>query len=157
MGAYFVVVFFHVLFAAFWIGSMLTLPLVLLPAIKDHPDRIRLLYSSGLKLRFWGWVSLIGLLVTGFLNIHFRGLNFSWELFTKNSYGILVSYKLMLFVLIIGVSAVHDFFIGKKAIEEMETSSNDQMKMVARYTGRVILVLALAAAFLGVAASRGGF
>lgn len=157
MTLYYISVFFHILFAAFWIGSMLTLPLVLLPTIKNHPDRIKILYASGLKLRFWGWIALGGLLVTGLLNIHFRGLNFSWTLFTQNSYGILISYKILIFIAVLLLGAIHDFYIGGRAIEEMEKAQDDKVKKVARYTGRLLLLLALAAAFLGVAASRGGF
>ncbi|MEZ5003747.1 MAG: CopD family protein [Chitinophagales bacterium] len=157
MTPYFISVFFHIVFAAFWLGSMLTLPLVILPAIRNHADRVRILYDTGLKLRFWGWVSLVGLLVTGLLNMHFRGLSINFDLFTANRYGILISYKLLIFITIIIISAVHDFYLGGKAIEEMEKMRNDKAKKVARYSGRLMLLLALAAAFFGVAASRGGF
>ncbi len=154
---YLISVFFHVLFAAFWIGSMLTLPLILLPSIKDHPDRRKLLYATGLKLRFWGWMALIGLLLTGFTNIHFRGLNLNWTLFIENSYGQLISYKLILFALVLAVSGVHDFFIGGKALEDINEADSKRITLVARWSGRLILLLALAAAFIGVVASRGGF
>ncbi|MEZ5008171.1 MAG: CopD family protein [Chitinophagales bacterium] len=157
MTAYYISVFMHVVFAAFWIGSMLTLPLVILPSLKNHPERVKLLYASGLKLRFWGWIALGGLLITGLLNIHLRGLPINWQLFTANKYGVLVSYKILIFIAIILVGAVHDFYIGGKALEEMETTQNETVKKIARYSGRLMLLLALSAAFIGVAASRGGF
>ena len=145
------------LFACFWFGSMLTLPLVLLPSIKDHPDRRKLLYGTGIKLRFWGWIALMGLLITGFSNIFFRGLPISWEMLTATNYGQLISYKLIIFVFILLASGIHDFFIGGKALEEITDQDSKKITQVARWSGRLILLLALAAAFLGVAASRGGF
>ena len=47
--AYIITLFLHILAASFWIGGMLFLPLVLLPGIKDKPDRVELLYKTGIK------------------------------------------------------------------------------------------------------------
>jgi len=51
--SYYISVWLHIIGAAFWIGGMLFLPLVLLPGIKDHPDRKKLLLATGLKFRFY--------------------------------------------------------------------------------------------------------
>lgn len=155
--AYHLSVFVHVVCAAIWIGGMVSLPLVLLPSLKDHPDRIALLYKTGIRLRMVGWVTLVALFVTGLLNIHFRGLPLTWEFFTENSYGRTVSLKIILFSVILLLSGAHDFMIGGKAIEEMKVSDNSGLRRVARLTGRINLLLALAAAYLGVVISRGGF
>jgi uncharacterized membrane protein len=48
---YFISVFLHIALASFWIGGMLFLPLVILPEIKQHPDRIAILYKTGLKFK----------------------------------------------------------------------------------------------------------
>jgi uncharacterized membrane protein len=136
---------------------MVSLPLVILPSIKDHPDRVELLYKTGMKLRTLGWITLIALFATGLTNIYFRGLPLTWEFFTQNPYGRTVSLKILLFSSIILLSGAHDFMIGGKAIEEMKNSDNSRMKLVARWTGRINLVLALLAAYLGVVISRGGF
>lgn len=154
--AYLVSVYLHILLGAFWIGGMLFLPLVILPGIKNHPDRIALLYKTGLQFRYYGWVALSGLFVTGLLNMYLRGLPFTWEFFTQSNYGKLVSYKLLLFTGILLVSALHDFLFGGKALEEMQTSHNSRLKNFARWSGRLNLLLALAMAFIGVILSRGG-
>lgn len=153
---YIISVFLHILFAAFWIGGMLFLPLVILPGIKQHPDKIAILYKTGITFRFYGWIALFSLVATGLLNMYFRGMPFSWAFFTESNYGILVSYKILLFTGILLVSGIHDFFFGKKALEEMQTTDNSRLRQLARVTGRINLLLALAMAFIGVILSRGG-
>ena len=153
---YLISVFVHIVFAAFWIGGMLFLPLVILPGIRQHPDRIAILYKTGLTFRFYGWIALTALVATGLMNMYLRGMPFTWAFFTQSDYGILVSYKLLIFLGILLVSGVHDFFLGRKALEEMQNSDNSQLKLLARWSGRINLLLALAMAFLGVVLSRGG-
>jgi len=153
---YLISVFIHIVFAAFWIGGMLFLPLVMLPGIKQHPDRIAMLYKTGIKFRFYGWIALLVLTLTGLLNLYLRGLPFTWEFFTQSSYGTLLTYKMLLFLGMLAVSAVHDFVLGGKALEQMQNTDNSNFKLLARWSGRINLVLALAMAFLGVVLSRGG-
>lgn len=153
---YLVSVFVHILFAAFWIGGMLFLPLVILPGIRQHPDRIAILYKTGLKFRYYGWIVLSGLLATGLLSMYLRGMPFTWEFFTQSDYGVLVSYKLLIFTGILLVSGTHDFLFGRKALEDLQSSDNTRLKLLARWSGRINLLLALAMAFLGVVLSRGG-
>lgn len=153
---YLVSVFVHIVFAAFWIGGMLFLPLVILPGIKQHPDRITILYKTGITFRYYGWIALAVLFTTGLLNMYLRGLPFTWEFFTKSSYGTLVLYKILIFAGILLVSGTHDFLFGRKALEEMQNSDNTRLKLLARWSGRISLLLALVMAFLGVILSRGG-
>jgi putative copper resistance protein D len=154
---YLISVFVHVICAAFWIGGMLFIPLVLVPGIKQQPNRVLLLHKTGIKFRFYGWLAVIILIITGVLNIHFRGLPFTIDFFTSTSYGKLLSIKLVLFVIMLLVGGIHDFYIGKKSIDEMQESAGTKFKMLARWTGMLNLLLALIIAFLGVAISRGGF
>ena len=152
---YYTSVFFHLLFATLWIGGMLFLPLVLLPAIKKHPDKIKLILATGLKFRTLGWVVLIGLAITGTANLYLRGFSLTMEFFTDTEYGQILTYKLILFSLILLISGIHDFMIGAKAIEEMEKGMS-RLKHVARWSGRINLLLALAVAFFGLVLARGG-
>lgn len=151
---YYISVWLHIIGAAFWIGGMLFLPLVLLPGIKEHSDRRNLLMATGLKFRFYGYIVLTIMLITGLLNIYFRGIHFSWQFFTESSYGKLVSLKIILFVLMILVSLFHDLFVGRKAIAQMQ--DNKKIKLVASWTGRILLLIALTMAYIGVLISRGG-
>lgn len=153
---YIISIFLHVIFAAFWIGGMLFLPLVLLPGIKENNTRISLLHNTGIKFRFYGWIALVGLICTGSYNMYAKGLPFSWEFLAENSYGRLLGIKLLAFVIMIAIGGIHDFYIGKKAIEQMQESNSNKIKHLARWSGRINLLLALLIAFLGVALSRGG-
>ena len=150
---YYISVWLHIIGGAFWIGGMLFLPLVLLPGIKDHPDRKNLLMATGLKFRFYGYVVLAMLFITGLLNIYLRGLSFSFNFFTMTRYGQLVELKIILFVLMITISLLHDLIVGRKAVEQME---NQNIKLIARWTGRLLLLISLIMAYIGVVISRGG-
>jgi putative copper export protein len=151
---YFISVYLHIVAACFWIGGMLFLPLAILPVLKGHPQRVEFLFKTGIKFRFYGWIALI--ISTGLLNLYFRDIPFTYEFFTKASFGKWLSWKLILFVLMLMISAVHDFFIGGKAIEEMKNKMNPNTRVIARWTGRINLLIALAMAFIGLILSRGG-
>ena len=154
---YLISVFIHVICAAFWIGGMLFIPLVLVPGIKNQPNRVLLLHKTGIKFRFYGWIAVLILIISGVLNIYFRGLPFTIEFFINTNYGKLLSLKLALFVVMLLVGGIHDFYFGMKSIDEMQQSSGSKFKLLARWTGMLNLLLALIIAFLGIAISRGGF
>jgi len=149
---YYISVWLHIIGASFWIGGMLFLPFVLLPGIKNHPDRKNLLIATGLKFRFYGYIVLAMMLITGLFNISLRGINFSFDFFILTRYGQLVELKIILFVLMITISLMHDLIVGKKAIEQME---NQNIKLIARWTGRLLLLISLVMAYIGVIISRG--
>ena len=152
---YYISVWLHIVGGAFWIGGMLFLPLVLLPGIKNNPDRKNLLMATGLKFRFYGYIVLAMMFITGLLNIYLRGIKFSWNFFFESHYGSLVSLKILLFVIMIIFSLFHDLIFGKKVIEDqMQDSLN--LKLIARWTGRVLLLISLILAYIGVVISRGG-
>lgn len=153
---YLISVFLHVVFAAFWIGGMLFLPLILLPGIRNSNNRTTLLYKTGVKFRFYGWIALIGLFSTGAYNMYAKGLSFNWKFLVEDGYGKLLGIKLLAFAMMLIIGAVHDFYIGNKAIEQMQQTSEGTLRHIARWSGRINLILALVIAFLGVAISRGG-
>jgi len=153
---YLISVFIHLIFAALWIGGMLFLPLVLLPSIKNHPDRIALLYKTGVQFRWYGWATMVVLALTGLSNLALRGVPLTRDFLLKSEYGKLLQYKLSLFFLLLLISGLHDFLFGRKALEEMQQGDNRQLKMFARWSGRLNLLLSLAIAFIGVVLSRGG-
>jgi len=126
--------------------------MVLLPAIKDHPDRRNLLMSTGLKFRFAGYIVLTLLLITGILNMYLRGIDLSWKFLVISRYGKLVIAKLFLLLLMITLSLVHDVQARKRLLSEEEKI---KFRIIARWTGRILLIISLAMAFIGVVLSRG--
>lgn len=157
MSLYLLSIYLHIIFAAFWIGGMLFLPLILLPSIKINPERTHLLFHTGIKFRFYGWIALIGLILTGIASIYFKSLPFNVEFLTSNPLGNLLGIKLLLFCAMIAISGLHDFYIGTKTIEQIQQNKTKNIKQLARWSGRVNLLIALSIAFLGTVISRGGF
>ena len=150
---YYICVWLHVIGVSFWIGGMLFLPLVLLPGIKNNADRANLLLATGLKFRFYGYIVLALLFVTGILNIYLRGINVSFNFFVESRYGNLVIAKFVLFLSILAISIWHDAHARKRLVSE---EANQKFKIVARWSGRLLLLISLAMAYIGVVLSRGG-
>ena len=109
--------------------------------------------ATGLKFRFYGYIVLAIMFITGLMNVYLRGISFSLNFFIMTRYGQLVELKIILFVLMLTISLMHDLIVGRKAIEQME---NQHIKLIARWTGRLLLFIALIMAYLGVMISRGG-
>ena len=149
---YHISVWLHIIGVSFWIGGMLFLPLVLLPGIKNHPDRSNVLMATGLKFRFYGYIILALLIITGFANMYLRGIDVSWKFLVISRYGKLVILKIILFLLIIAVSAIHDVQ-ARKRLQSVEATK--RFKIVAQWSGRILLLISLVMAFIGVILSRG--
>ena len=149
---YYITVWLHIIGGAFWIGGMLFLPLVLLPGIKDHPDRKKLLMATGLKFRFYGYIVLGIVFITGVLAIFFRGISFSSQSFTESRYGALVSLKVILFVTMLMLSLFHDLLVDKKTVTQMP--EDQTLKMIAKWTGTILLIMSVVMAYVGVVISR---
>lgn len=149
---YHISVWLHIIGVSFWLGGMLFLPMVLLPAIKDHHDRKNLLMQTGLKFRFFGYIVLTLLLLTGVLNMFLRGVDVSWKFLVISRYGKLVITKLFLFLLMLAVSLVHDVQARKRLLSEEEQR---RFKIIARWSGRILLIISLVMAYIGVVLSRG--
>jgi copper resistance protein D len=149
---YHISVWLHIIGVSFWIGGMLFLPMVLLPSIKDHPDRRNLLMQTGLKFRFFGYIILTLLLVTGISNMFLRGVDVSWKFLFTSRYGKLVITKILLFLTILVVSLVHDVQARKRLSTDEERK---RFKIIALWSGRILLIVSLVMAYIGVVLSRG--
>lgn len=149
---YHISVWLHIIGVSFWIGGMLFLPMVLLPAIKNHPDRRNLLMQTGLKFRFFGYIILTLLLVTGISNMFLRGIDVTWKFLIVSRYGKLVITKFILFLSILTVSLIHDAQARKRLTTDEERK---RFKIIALWSGRILLIISLVMAFIGVVLSRG--
>lgn len=143
--------------AIFWIGGMLFLMLVIAPflATIDDPKKKSEIYQVvGTKFRFWGWVAIIILLVTGPLNLFLLGVS-KVDLLTLSFYGspygkaLLV--KLMFVVMIVMTSLLHDFWLGPRA------RNTPGFLQIARVVGRGNFILALFIVLFAVILRTGGF
>lgn len=120
---YYFSVSIHVLAAMLWLGGMFFLGLVgapILRAVEPPALRQRLFQQLGTRARAVGWWAIIVLLITGVLNLYFRGwLQWSGVLgsaaFWRTGAGIALAVKLSAVALMVVVSAVHDFMLGPMA------------------------------------------
>jgi uncharacterized membrane protein len=159
---YIVSVWLHVIAATAWLGGMLFLSVVLVPALSGHPQRGALILVAARRFRSVGWISLGVLLATGLVNLHHRGL-LSAELFdaafVTSSYGSTVALKLLFVALTLLLSATHDFCVGPKAAAAMRAApdavSTQRLRKTASYMGRLNLLLALIIVAFAVTLVRG--
>jgi putative copper resistance protein D len=162
---YVVSVWLHLVAASLWVGGMLFLVLVLVPALRRLPDRrlaVQLIRDTGRRFRTVGWVTLGVLLVTGTTNLLARGLG--WDLllsaaFWRSSFGAVLAFKLAVVLVILLLSAVHDFRVGPRASEALQANPTDpaaqRLRVLATWFGRLNLLLALVVVACGVMLVRG--
>lgn len=159
-------VYLHILAATIWIGGMAALGLLLVPLLrKDRFEDVAtpLLHESALRFRWIGWGALGVLIVTGLFNARARGMPWSaWvDLgFWTTAWGQALGWKLVFVVLVLAVSAVHDFHFGPKAIRLMENAPEspeaERMRWWSSWLGRLTLLLSLVILWFAILLPRGG-
>src|SRR5262245_51989298 len=121
--AYLVTVTVHVLAALIWLGGLFFFGLVGAPVLRgvDPPElRQHLFNVLGTRFRAVGWIAIATLLVTGALNLHFRGW-LVWDgvlgsaAFWRTAAGMALGVKLTAVAVLLIGSAVHDFILGPGA------------------------------------------
>jgi copper resistance protein D len=120
---YYVNVTLHVLAAMLWLGGMFFLGVVGAPALRaiEQPAlRQRLFQQLGVRFRSVGWVAIVVLVLTGLVNLHYRGWLhwdgvFASAAFWRTGVGTALAIKLASVTVMIIVSAVHDFALGPLA------------------------------------------
>jgi len=161
---YLVSVWLHILAAITWIGGMFFLVLVVVPWLRrgDRARAAALLRETGTRFRDVGWTCFVVLAVTGTYNLSARGVRLgdlvrpAW---LASPFGRAVVLKLVLFLVVLVVSAVHDFVVGPRASDALErdprSSAAERLRRVASLLGRGNAMLALALVALGVILVRG--
>jgi putative copper export protein len=162
--AYYVNVFIHVLAAMVWLGGMLFVAAVGAPVLRqvEEPElRQSLFRSLGVQFRLVGWICIAVLLVTGVLNLQFRGLLSADVLgsadFWRGAYGRALFWKLLFVVVMVTLAAIHDFWMGPRA-SRLEAGSSRALRhrAVAAWMGRANALVGLALLWVAVRLARGG-
>ncbi|MEE8423283.1 MAG: DUF4149 domain-containing protein [Thermodesulfobacteriota bacterium] len=148
--------FLHVMAAILWIGGMLFITLVLAPFLRSLNDRKQqsMLYQAvGTRYRFWGWVAIVTLLITGPINLYLMGISplliFN-PAFHGTDYGFALMMKLGFVFIIVASSLLHDFWIGPKARQSPKYSK------IAKIAGRSNLIIAILIVIFAVFIRTGG-
>ena len=122
MSLYHLNVTVHVLAALLWLGGMFFLAVVGAPVLRRvEPPALRAQLFQGLGSRFRtvGWIAIAVLIVTGTLNVWFRGF-LTWETlsdpaFWATPWGSALGWKLAAVAFMVLNSAVHDVWLGPAA------------------------------------------
>lgn len=122
MSLYYLNVTVHVLAALLWLGGMFFLAAVGAPVLrKVEPPELRsvLFRQLGEQFRVVGWIAIGVLLITGVLNLHFRGVLNAAALgsadFWGTRYGVALAWKTGAVAAMLIVQAIHDFSVGPSA------------------------------------------
>jgi uncharacterized membrane protein len=141
-------VWLHLLAAVSWIGGMVFLSLVLVPALKRQgaaSQRAALFRAIALRFRAVVWSSVGVLLVTGPLLLAHRGLS----LLEPSRWPAAVTAKLSLVLLLVALTGAHDFVLGPRVAQlqrtpEVQLGRTDRWLVLwSPWLARLSLVLAL--------------
>ncbi|MDP2498197.1 MAG: DUF4149 domain-containing protein [Candidatus Palauibacterales bacterium] len=168
MSAYHLNVTVHLLAALFWLGGMFFLAIVGAPVLRELDDarlRGRLFAALGRRFRTAGWWAIAVLVVTGTLNLHFRGILRAEVLgdamFWAGDYGTALAWKLGAVTAMIVVSALHDFVLGPRASAETDAGGEGGRggggsRKIASWLARANALLGIAVVIAAVYLARGG-
>jgi len=164
MSLYHLNVTVHLLAALFWLGGMFFLAVVGAPVLRRvEPAELRaeLFRRIGETYRFAGWIAIAVLVVTGALNLYFRGVLDLAVLgsgaFWATRYGHALAWKLGAVASMIVVSALHDFVLGPRA-SRVRAGTPEALRLrrwaalLARANAIIGIILVMAAVRL----ARGG-
>jgi uncharacterized membrane protein len=149
MTLYLLCVWLHIVAATVWVGSMVFFAAAVVPAIRRPELREQaptIVHLIGGGFRLVGVPSLVVLIVTGILNLHFRGIGWSLlasdDFWMTTAFGRALAWKLGLVTLVTIGTIAHDFLTDNRR--------------VASVLGRLLLLASLAILFFAVALVRGG-
>jgi putative copper export protein len=135
---YLISVFIHIICACIWLGGMFALIIFFIPLRKENYF-LDMVNKVGNQFKFVGWIILPLLLLTGIFNSFYRGFyTLTW-------------LKILLFSIIVIISAIHDFYIGPKATK----TKDKKLIKYSRIIGRINFILAIIMVLLGIFIVRG--
>lgn len=148
MDFYLFIVWIHIIAAFIWLGGMLFLAIILAPiSRKIEPLSLRgnLLNAIGTRFRFVGWICITVLIITGVLNIFNRGM--TYEIFLPSQlfgteFGTTLAVKLILVILMIILSSIHDFIVGPRMTVLMQNMKDGNSNLELQKLRRLVSWLA---------------
>lgn len=161
---YIVSVWIHILAASVWVGGMLFLVLVVVPWLRSggRADAATFLRETGERFRNVGWACFAIVASTGTFNLWVRGVrlgDFTDVQWLRSPFGSTLLVKLGAFLLVLIVSAVHDFVLGPQATTAIARDPSSPAARRARRSasllGRGNVVLGLLLVACGIMLVRG--
>ncbi len=153
------VVWLHLFAAIVWIGGMVFLSVVLVPALRGDSlasSRGVVFQRVGQRFRLLVWIAVFVLVATGLLLLSRRVPS----LLVPEGWPRAAQIKVCLVLGLIALTALHDFWLGplvgrlKSQTPAMLTRAEQAWIGLAAWLPRLSLLVAVAIVFLGVALSR---
>ncbi len=153
----FLVLLIHVVAAIIWLGGMFFISLVLVPSLRklEPPiKRTEILSATARRFSLVSWAAILALLITGVINSVNRGVTvhqISSGTFFSSPFGIILTIKVFLVLVMVLISAIHDFILGPKLIKlsKLERPSPDSTRSLGKKR-KVVSWLARINAFIGI-------
>jgi uncharacterized membrane protein len=130
----------HAMAAITWIGGMLFIALVLVPATRGIPDpalRARMVRDVGRRFRLVAWIALAILILTGVFQLWVHPFLLGSPRF---------QWKAGLVALSLVLSVIHDFVLGPRA---GRPGAEAGMRLRATWVARANVLFVLAIVWLG--------
>lgn len=155
---YRVAIAIHVFSAIIWVGGVLFMGMIAVPAAKTLDDELRrkILADLGRRFRPVGWTALTLLVMTGIYLMYNWGATFAnvFDLsFFAHGHTRLLGYKLLMVLAMLIISGLHDFWLGPRATamgrRPAEISRDRKWAgWLGRITGILVIFIVLLAIFI---------
>lgn len=155
----------HIISAMFWMGGMLFFVAIIIPVSRRKVYagfRGDLVNRIGRRFSRYSWVAFALLIITGITNLltkGFSGVDLVSGQFWQSGYGATLHTKLHFFLLMLILSAVHDFYLGPTATrlmsEDPEAARTARMRKAAGWIGRINLLLGFVIVYYALSLGRG--
>ncbi len=151
------IIVIHVLAAFIWLGGMFFIALVAVPTLRKLEPlekRIELLSDTARRFRRISWIAVSVLLITGVINAINHGVTTEMistgKIFLSN-FGTILTVKVVLVLIMLVLSAIHDFFLGPKMVDIMSVgvSNPESLQRIKKYR-RFVSWLARVNVILGI-------
>jgi uncharacterized membrane protein len=135
---------------------MFFIALVMVPVLRrlEPPQkRIEVISNTARRFRMVGWIALLVLVVTGVLNASSRGVTMemvSTGAIFSTHVGKVLTIKVILVLLMLVLSAIHDFLLGPRLVELISSSSNPNLSPKIKSYRKYVSWLARVNAILGI-------
>lgn len=135
-----------------WVGGMLFISLVAVPAMRgvEPPLRAQILSRLGRQFRIVGWTSIVVLVLTGLYSLSLRGVgldDLTSAAFYETKLGSRLAIKFLLVGAMIALSLLHDFVLDPRVTQRAASAGDSQeaasMRRRVSWLARVSLVLGI--------------
>jgi putative copper export protein/methionine-rich copper-binding protein CopC len=125
----------HLIFSAMWLGGLLYISLVLIPAARALPERARalLLARGAPEYGAIAIVSAAALALTGSLNAGVRLTSLAQ--FATTIYGRVLFVKIELFLIMVAISAYHAFWLRPRLTRALAQSAQSRLAILHAVAG----------------------